>query len=176
MLKLDKQVVIRNATTEDAARILAYMRQVLTESDNLTMEPDEFHMTVEQEEAFLSTTIASPHDVMKVAVVEDKIISTAGFHGTDRRRLSHRVGLGISVLKPYQGMGIGRAMMKALIDDAKRIGKTTIELEVRADNSNAIHLYESLGFVLEGRKKDRFNVKEGYVDTLMMALYMEDNQ
>jgi RimJ/RimL family protein N-acetyltransferase len=170
----NQQVVIRNVRKEDAADVLAYMKQVLTESENLTMEPDEFKLTVEQEEAFLAQTISSKHDIMKVAVIDGNVISTAGFHGTDRRRLTHRVELGISVLKPYQGQGIGRAMMAALINDAKRLGKTTIELEVRADNLGAIHLYESLGFVLEGRKKHRFHVKKGYVDTIVMALYMEE--
>ena len=176
MFMAKNNVVIRNVRPEDAADVLEYMKHVLTESANLTMEPDEFNMTVLQEEAFLRNTISSKNDVMKVAIVDDRVVSTAGFHGTDRRRLTHRVELGISVLKPYQGKGIGRAMMEALITDAKRIGKTTIELEVRADNLGAIHLYESLGFVLEGRKKYRFHVKEGYVDTLMMALYMEEHE
>lgn len=176
MYMAKNNVVIRNVCPENAADVLEYMKQVLTESANLTMEPDEFTMTVPQEEAFLRNTISSKNDVMKVAIVDDTIVSTAGFHGTDRRRLTHRVELGISVLQPYQGKGIGRAMMEALITDAKRIGKTTVELEVRADNLGAVHLYESLGFVLEGRKKYRFHVKEGYVDTLMMALYMEEHK
>lgn len=49
--------------------------------------------------------------------------------------------------------GIGRKMMKAVLDQAGQLGIKDITLEVRASNEPAISLYTSEGFVTEGVRK-----------------------
>lgn len=56
----------------------------------------------------------------------------------------------IGVDPAYQGRGIGRRMLAALLEVA---GASTIFLEVRTDNHPAIALYESVGFVNVGLRK-----------------------
>lgn len=50
----------------------------------------------------------------------------------------------------YQNQGIGRKMMKYMLEKAAERGITVCTLEVRVSNAPAIRLYESLGFQGEG--------------------------
>ncbi|MBW4031284.1 MAG: ribosomal protein S18-alanine N-acetyltransferase [Acidobacteria bacterium] len=52
----------------------------------------------------------------------------------------------IAVASSARRRGIGRAMMVALLEEARRREASEVFLEVRADNPNAEALYASLGF------------------------------
>ncbi len=54
----------------------------------------------------------------------------------------------------YRRRGYGRAVVEALIKYAKNNGLDSISLEVRESNRAAIDLYASLGFKVEGKRKD----------------------
>ncbi len=52
----------------------------------------------------------------------------------------------ISVNTEFRGQGIGRKILSAIEDEARRTGCCKLTLEVRTDNDNAKHLYQSFGF------------------------------
>lgn len=52
----------------------------------------------------------------------------------------------IAVAPAARRAGLGRALMNALIGEARKRGALEVFLEVRADNPGAQHLYETLGF------------------------------
>jgi GNAT superfamily N-acetyltransferase len=52
----------------------------------------------------------------------------------------------VTVLEEYRDKGIGRLLMNAIVNEAKQRKCSRITLEVRKDNINAQHLYNSLGF------------------------------
>ncbi|MHC5797667.1 ribosomal protein S18-alanine N-acetyltransferase [Lacisediminihabitans sp. FW035] len=52
----------------------------------------------------------------------------------------------IAVAESARRGGLGRALMNALIGEARKRGATEVFLEVRADNPGPKRLYESLGF------------------------------
>ncbi|MES1169708.1 MAG: ribosomal protein S18-alanine N-acetyltransferase [Leifsonia sp.] len=52
----------------------------------------------------------------------------------------------IAVAPGARRQGLGRSLMVALLDEARRRGATQVFLEVRADNPAAQTLYTSLGF------------------------------
>jgi ribosomal protein S18 acetylase RimI-like enzyme len=52
----------------------------------------------------------------------------------------------VFVFKEHRGKGIGRKLMNAVIDEAKKRKCSRVTLEVRKDNINAQNLYRSLGF------------------------------
>ncbi len=54
----------------------------------------------------------------------------------------------------FRRMGYGRAVVEALIKYAKNNRLDSISLEVRESNRAAISLYSSLGFKVEGKRKD----------------------
>lgn len=61
---------------------------------------------------------------------------------------SDRPTLGIAVGDAYQDAGIGRLLMRFLVDVARRLGRRGVRLTVDDDNPRAIHVYERLGFKL----------------------------
>ncbi len=72
--------------------------------------------------------------------------------------------------KQYQGQGIAKQLMQQCIAQLKRNGGKTVFLEVRDDNDRAQRLYESLGFVTVGRRKDYYG---GHCDALVQQLMLE---
>jgi len=106
-----------------------------------------------------------------VAEAQGQVIASAGLHPTGpalRRR--HAMSLGMSVAVPWQGRGVGSALMAALTDYADNwLGVLRIELGVYADNHRAQALYRKFGFEVEGRQR-AYALRDGqYVDSLMMA-------
>ena len=81
-----------------------------------------------------------------------------GFHHCGR--------LSMGVRKGYRGMGYGRRLLQAALDDT---GFSRVELDVMGSNSNAIALYSSLGFVHEGRKVNARILDGVYDDIVLMA-------
>jgi ribosomal-protein-alanine N-acetyltransferase len=59
----------------------------------------------------------------------------------------------IGVRRSEQGRGVGRAMFCALVSRAYELGANFISLEVRPSNDVAIHLYDSFGFRILGRRR-----------------------
>ncbi len=168
-LKDGKEIVIREIILEDTQNALDYMAIVNSETKNLSREPEEWNMTFENEQSFIKKVMNSKDDYMLTAWDGELLIALAGFHGSSLQRLRHRSNLGISVLKKYHNLGLGTILMELLVEGAKDYGKKYLELEVRIDNPNAIHVYEKVGFVEEGRKKEAFFVDGKYVDLLFMA-------
>lgn len=53
---------------------------------------------------------------------------------------------GMSIIPGGRGQGVGRWLMKELIDEAKERGERRLELEVIEQNTPAVHLYQKAGF------------------------------
>lgn len=136
---------IEPACPEDAEALLAYMKQIGGESDNLTFGAEGLPITAEQERVYLQSMLDSEDDTQLIVRQGGAIIADASMQRF-RRRMSHRAEVGISVVKEYWGMGIGSALMEAIISFAKERGIRQLNLEVRSDNERAIRLYEKIGF------------------------------
>lgn len=59
---------------------------------------------------------------------------------------------GIEVDGDLRGKGYGRAIMLAGEDECRRLGYNQLDLNVFGNNSNAIHLYESLGYTVSSQQ------------------------
>ncbi len=170
-LRDGRTLVVREAAPPESAALLAYLEQVAGESDNLTFGPGEFEMSVEQEEAFLQSCHESPLMLYIAGYVDDEVVATLHFGARDRPRLRHIGELGMTVRKPYWGLGIGAILLDTLIAWARGdcpISK--INLQVRTDNESAIRLYERKGFVHEGTITRAMLTKGEYVNNHCMGL------
>ncbi|WP_410479115.1 GNAT family N-acetyltransferase [Pedobacter psychrodurus] len=59
----------------------------------------------------------------------------------------------ISVKPSAQGKGIGKQLIKAGIDWAKKLGHHTVGLLVEQNNENAVKLYQKMGFFIQNEKQ-----------------------
>ena len=175
ILKDARMCIIRNGTEMDGEGTLYNFILTHQETDNLIQYPDEIKYTVHDEEELMKTKKESPDMVELLAVVEGKIVGIAGIDPIGRAyKLKHRANFGISIEKAYWGLGIGRALMEGCIECAKKAGYKQVELDVRADNTNAIALYESMGFVEYGRNPLGFNSRiTGMEELVYMRLELE---
>jgi ribosomal protein S18 acetylase RimI-like enzyme len=87
---------------------------------------------------------------------------------------SHHVAeLGLMVAGAARRRGIGSALMQEAVKWARAAGVTKVELHVFPHNEPAIALYRKLGFAEEGRRLRHYRVEGGYVDAILMALYLD---
>jgi RimJ/RimL family protein N-acetyltransferase len=105
-----------------------------------------------------------------VAIHEGKVIGWCDITGLDRLVFAHRGVLGIGILAPYRGQGIGEALIQKALQLAQHKGLTRIELTVREHNQRAISLYEKLGFEREGVHKNALLFEGQYENLICMAL------
>lgn len=106
-----------------------------------------------------------------VAEVQNTIVGNAALIANPKAlRRKHAASLGMGVHHQWQRQGIASELMRLLIDAADNwLDFRRLELEVFADNSGAIKLYEKFGFELEGRHKAHSFRNGSYVDVLTMA-------
>lgn len=94
--------------------------------------------------------IANENACYLVALVGEEVVASCG--------LRHIVGEGeitnVVTKNTMRGQGIGRQILLQLLEEGAKMGAQAFTLEVRVSNAPAIHLYESLGFVSEGVRKN----------------------
>lgn len=165
-----EELIIEEAQPKDASNILTYLNQIGGESHNLTFGEDEFQLTIEEEENMLQSILDHPLNAMWKGCIDGTLVSICNVQSFPNKKEAHRGSISISVIKSHWHMGIARAMLSHLLAYVQQ--KPEIEiltLEVVSDNTHAIHLYESLGFQIQGIYHKFTKVDGQYYD----AYYME---
>ena len=94
--------------------------------------------------------LKDPNYLYYVAELDGQVIATAGLIlSIDEADLTN-----VTTAEACRGRGIAKALLETLMQAAKEQGIVAFTLEVRAGNAAAIALYEKLGFVCEGRRKN----------------------
>lgn len=76
----------------------------------------------------------------------------------------------VAVKEEYQRHGIGKTMLKRLLEESSELGAKAFTLEVRVSNYKAIALYEKLGFTKEGQRKNFYD--KPLEDAIIMWCYL----
>lgn len=140
---------IRSAIVDDAAAIA----KVHVDSWRTTYKgilPDDFltHLSYEQREPFWRQLLTKPDRTHHVYVTDDGHGQVVGFVSGGPERSGDTLYTGelyaIYLLVPYQGQGMGRQLVNALVTRLIQEGMTTLLLWVLAANP-AQKFYERLG-------------------------------
>jgi ribosomal-protein-alanine N-acetyltransferase len=108
---------------------------------------------------------SSPTRYFVVAV--DEAQNIIGYAGVFAPGGAEADVLTVGIIPSQRGKGIARQLMALITDWAKQQGSIAMMLEVKVDNSNAIGLYESLGYSKLNVRKDYFGAG---LDALVMRL------
>ena len=112
------------------------------------LEEEAFSMPWHRE-SFLEM-IQNPNACYLVGLVEGEAVASCG--------LRNIVGDGeitnVVTKGSMRGQGIGKQMLLKLLEEGRKMGVEAFTLEVRKSNYTAISLYEKLGFVTEGVRKN----------------------
>lgn len=163
-----QHIQYREATPEDAEKMIHYLNLVGGESDNLMHGKNGFRVPVEAVRRRLEMLDSSDNSVVLLALDGQEIIARAELEGYPNLRMHHRAKFSISVRKDYWNCGIGTKMMTYIIEYARKMNLRSVELEVISDNKAAICLYHKMGFEDIGIYKDFWNVDSVYKDSIIM--------
>lgn len=75
----------------------------------------------------------------------------------------------IALLAEFQGRGMAKSLLAQLCQQLKVAGILRLFLEVREHNLPAIRLYESFGFIQDGRRKGYYTSVSGVEDALLYS-------
>jgi RimJ/RimL family protein N-acetyltransferase len=163
---------VRQATEQDAEKIIAFARIIFATSDQVLTTPEEYNPTYEQEKAWINGYAANPGAIILVAEAGDAIVGLLDFTTRSKKKINHTGEFGVSVHPDFRGKGIGRSLITTLLKWAGEIPSIEkVCLQVFNTNTQAIHLYNSLGFREEGRHIRAIRQPGGeYVDLVDMAI------
>lgn len=117
----------------------------------------------------MRSELAGPHGYYLVAVPVDDGDRVDGYGGLLAPRGAGEADIQTIAVVPHaRRHGLGRALMLALIGEARHRGASEVFLEVRADNLGAQTLYRTLGFEEIG-VRPRYYQPDG-VDAIVMRL------
>ena len=77
--------------------------------------------------------------------------------------------LDIAIAPSQRGQGLGRELLRQLMDEVLAVGVTIWFLEVRVSNLAAISLYQSLGYNELSLRRNYYDGPDGKEDALLMA-------
>jgi RimJ/RimL family protein N-acetyltransferase len=105
-----------------------------------------------------------------VALSAGEVVGWCDITPKDRPTYAHAGVLGMGLLPPFRGQGIGAHLIRRSLAAAKAFGFHRVELTVREDNANALALYEKVGFATEGVQRHAVQVDGVYEDLILMAV------
>lgn len=113
-------------------------------------------------EASIKKEMENKDSLFCICEIDEKVVGYAGmYYVYPEGDITN-----VAVTKDYRGQGIAKKMLDFMFEEARKDGVTEYTLEVRVGNKNAIYLYEKLGFLSVGIRKNFYdNPKE---DALIM--------
>ena len=179
VLKNDAIVIIREATTQDALELNAVIGKIYGASNTVLTSLQEFQsmdsLNGQLQRIYYYQNTATY--LLLVAEIDGQIVGTLDFSNGNRQRNAHTGDFRMGVDPAFQNLGIGRYMIKVMLDWATQnpiIEK--VKLTAFANNYNGLHLYKSLGFEEEGRGIQEIKMEEDvYLDVINMYKYVGYN-
>jgi ribosomal protein S18 acetylase RimI-like enzyme len=164
-----RRVIVRLAAYADAAAIAATERATSGTPGLLVGRPGEIPL-----EAYAAKIRElSTRGRYVVAELDGHVIGHAFLDPFEMIANAHVFRLTVVVHPGHVGRRIGRTLLDDLLAwgaTDPRVGK--VELLVRATNDRAMHLYRAVGFLEEGRFRQRVRLPDGsFVDDIAMAWF-----
>jgi RimJ/RimL family protein N-acetyltransferase len=166
-------ITIRTAESSDASGIIRLMKGILSEKVFAIHEIDEYKETVASTTKKIRQYRKAPGKIILTASYKNEIVGYVTFNNWDTRKTMHTGFLSIYLLKKYRGMGLGKELMKMLLQwgkDNKLIQK--MSLAVFSSNKNAIALYKKVGFKIEGLCPKDIKINGRYYDSVFMYKFV----
>lgn len=158
----EQEIIFEEASASDATALVAFMNQVLMETDYLVSPEQSFQLTVAETEVFLAKSQQEPDQLCLLAKLGGEIIGLINVKAQVPYRISHIGDIFMVVRKDYWGYGIGRILLEESITWACEMGLLKrLELTVQVRNKRAVRLYQGCGFDIEGIQKRGARTDEG---------------
>jgi len=163
-----RKVVIRYLRFEDWPACLKHINSLVAEDAKISINRK---LSREEELEWISKELEAVEKgecIALCAEVNGRVVGICDIH-KKKYRESHIASLGISIAKAYRGIGIGEALMKKVLELAKKeLNVKIVILDVFENNPIARRLYEKLGFKVYGKLPKALQYKDRYVASISM--------
>ena len=115
---------------------------------------------------------SDPQSFVLGAYLETELIGMIGLGRETRQKISHKASIwGFYVKQNARDQRIGKSLLNKTLEFAEQQpGLEFIRLVVDTSQTNAIHLFEQVGFVIYGVEKNMLKVDDFYVDKAFYRL------
>ncbi|MBP2623523.1 GNAT family N-acetyltransferase [Streptococcus oricebi] len=170
-MKREFELELREAQEMDAASLVTFLNQVGRESDYMTLDEAGILMTEDQMREFVSRQEETDNQLYLVAFLDQELAGVLSITADFHERIRHIGQVFVVVKKAFWNQGLGRILLEEALDWAKSSQIIRrLELSVQVRNERAVHLYQSLGFEIEGRQARGAYLREGeFLDVYLMG-------
>jgi RimJ/RimL family protein N-acetyltransferase len=164
---------IRPAVADDAEPLYRFGEALLSESSYFLRSPGERARSVGEMRAVIERFHELPTHLLIGAWHDGVPIGEAVAIGGDFKRDRYAATIGVGVLAAHSGQGLGYALMRDVETFARDRSLRRLELTVMAHNTRARALYDRMGYVTEGVKRESLFVDGAFVDEILMAKLLD---
>lgn len=166
-----ERVVLRAMRSEDVAILNEYWSDLEMAARSTNKIPRPF--SVDETKA-LYDELSKMDDLIKFVIeVDGEVVGDCSLHSIDKHNRTCDVG--ISLGRPHWAKGYGQDALKTLVDYAfKHNNMHRVGLEALATDPRAVGCYRKVGFVEEGRLRQRDWMDGEYHDVLVMSILDEE--
>lgn len=168
-MQQSKNLIVREITESDAPAFLEMCRSMDFETKFMMLEPGERTLTEDEQRERIRSLAGRDNTTILVAEIDEQLVGYIFADGGRYRRNWHSAHIVIGIRAARTGQGIGAKLFQALFDWAPEHGLTRLELAVMAHNERGIHLYQKMGFEVEGLRRHSLMVDGQYVDEYAMS-------
>jgi L-amino acid N-acyltransferase len=160
-------MIIRQAVDADLDAILAIHNEAIEHS--AAIWTDEVVARSDREEWLAARTAAG--DPVLVAVENGDLAGYATYaQWRAKYGYRHTVEDSVYIAAPFQGRGVGRALLVELIARARTAGHHVMLADIESENAASIGLHESLGFVEVGHLREIGTKFDRWLDLTILQL------
>ncbi len=161
---------IRNATEEDLPQILLILNEAI--KNTTAIYHYEEHSESQFQQWFQDKQL---HNFPVFVIEENSTIMAYGTYGTFRpfAGFQFTVEHSVYVHPEYQGKGLGKLLLKALIEKATTDGFHCMIAGIDAENTSSIAFHKKFGFKEAGRFPEAGRKFDRWLDLVFMQLLLK---
>ncbi len=173
----DKKITIRKLSKKDLKNVKKFqnfINALVEEEAKILMNKKN---SFKKEENWLKGKIGDikkHREVFLVAEHNNKIVGTTGID-LNKWRKNHIGKFGITIIRGYRGIGLGKHLLAEVIKLAKkelRPKPKIVQLEVYVNNKPAINLYKKMGFKIVAKLPKQIQYKGKLIEEFIMQKFL----
>ena len=173
---MEYDLLIREAEVEDATELIALLDQIGHESSFTSLDENGIAMSESEMELFIDQQAQSENQITLLAFLNDELVGIINITADQRPRVRHIGDVFLGIKKAYWGNGLGSILMEEAIEWAQSSGSIRrLQLTVQKRNTAAVHLYEKMGFIIEGLQERGAYIEGGeFLDVYLMGQLIDE--
>jgi putative acetyltransferase len=167
-------ISIRKAGVKDYSQLISLYKEVASKSGGIIRIDDEINF--DYVNMFVENSMKK--GLSLVAEIESSIVAEIHAYSPEIFAFRHMLSdLTIVVHPEFQNRGIGKKLFTKFLEIVQEEFQhiLRIELYVREENTPIVELYESLGFINEGRQKNKILNAESVLETPLHMAWFNPN-